>query len=88
MKLCPKCTQSIWPFAIVLAISGVVGFVTWLVLGLAVREDLPRAAGAAVVFLAVGATLVHYVLDCLKRHCPHNRKGHHPHRHRIAHHGG
>jgi hypothetical protein len=74
MKLCPKCNHSPWPFVMVLAIAGVIAFITWLILGLSVRDQLPRLAAAGLVFLAVGGTLLHYVLTCLKRHCRHDEE--------------
>jgi hypothetical protein len=55
----------------VLLISSVLAFITWLVLGLSQVEPVPRAAAGAAVFFAVGGTLVHYVVSCLKRHCRH-----------------
>lgn len=71
MNLCPKCNHSPWPFVLVVVIATVSGFMTWLTLGLSVVDDGPRLIAAAVVFVAVGATLLHYVLTCLKRHCRH-----------------
>jgi hypothetical protein len=52
-------------------IASVIAFVTWLILGLTMIETLPRAAITGGVFIAVGATLVHYVVGCVKRHCRH-----------------
>lgn len=74
MKLCPKCNHSPWPFVMILFIATVTGFLTWLVLELSVPEVGPRVGAAALVFLAVGGTLLHYVLDCLKRHCRHDHR--------------
>jgi len=71
MNLCPKCVRSSWPFVLVLAIASVAGFATWLTLGLSVEDPVQRIAAGAVAFLAVGATLLHYVLSCLRRHCRH-----------------
>ena len=71
MKLCPKCNGSPWPFVLVLGIASVAGFATWLTLGLSVSEMPIRVAAGALAFLTVGATLLHYVLSCLKRHCHH-----------------
>jgi hypothetical protein len=56
----------------VLLISSVLAFITWLVLGLSQIEPTLRLAAGAAVFLAVGGTLLHYVIGCLKRHCRHD----------------
>ena len=61
-------------------ITLIVAFITWLVLGLSQIEALPRLAIAAVIFLAVGGTLLHYILTCLRRHCRHG------HAHGVANH--
>lgn len=71
IKLCPKCDHSPLPFLMAFVIAAVCGFVTWLTLGLSVTETLTRAAISAAAFLVVGATILHYVLSCLRRHCPH-----------------
>ncbi len=71
MNLCPKCSPTAWPFVMIFMITSVIAFVTWLMLGLSVIAPLPRAMITGVVFLAVGATLVHYVIGCVKRHCRH-----------------
>lgn len=81
MKLCPKCSRSPLPFFMVLLISSVLAFITWLVLGLSQVESVARLAAGAAVFLAVGGTLLHYVLSCLKRHCRHD----HDHRRASGH---
>lgn len=73
MNICPKCNGSPWPFVLVFAIASIAGFATWLTLGLSVPEPAIRAAAAALAFLIVGGTLLHYVLSCLKRHCNHQR---------------
>lgn len=88
MKLCPQCDNSPWPFVMVVFISGVITFLTWLTLGFAGANTAQAAIGALLAFLAVGTTLVHYVLACMKRHCRHNRRyttsGHeHAHNHGI-----
>lgn len=74
MKLCSKCARSFWPFFMVFSIAGVTAFETWVILGLSMDEVLPRAAAAAVVFLAMGGTMLHYVIACLKRHCHHGKE--------------
>lgn len=75
MNLCPKCNPPAWTFAVIFMITSVIAFVTWLMLGLSTTALLPRAGITSAVFLAVGATLVHYVIGCVKRHCRH---GHDP----------
>jgi hypothetical protein len=79
MKPCSKCNNSPLPYLMVVMVASVAAFLTWLTLGLSIAETLPRAVGSGVVFLAVGGTLLHYVLGCLKRHCPHGDE----HRHRT-----
>jgi len=74
MKLCPKCNHSPWPFVMILVIAAVTGFTTWLVLGISVDDPGPRLVASVVAALAVGGTLLHYVLSCLKRHCRHDHK--------------
>jgi hypothetical protein len=58
----------------VLLISSVLAFITWLVLGLSQVEHTVRLAAGAAVFLAVGGTLLHYVFSCLRRHCRHDHE--------------
>jgi hypothetical protein len=79
MNLCPDCNRTRWPFVMAFVITSILAFITWLVLGLSQIETLPRVAVAGVIFLAVGGTLVHYVVSCLKRHCRHD------HSHGAAH---
>lgn len=76
MKLCPKCGRSPLPFLMVPLVAGVSAFMTWLTLGLTIAEDTPRLVAGLVVFVAVGATVLHYVLSCLKRHCRHGTHDH------------
>jgi hypothetical protein len=71
MKLCPKCDHSPLPFLMAFVIAAVCGFVTWLTLGLTVTDPVTRAAISAAAFVVVGATILHYVLSCLRRHCRH-----------------
>lgn len=74
MKLCPKCGRSPWPFVMVLSIAGLAAFMTWVTLGLSIDETGPRAVASGAVFLAVGGTMLHYVVACLKRHCRHGKE--------------
>jgi hypothetical protein len=69
MKLCKTCFSSPWPFVLMTVIAAVTGFVTWLTLGLSQPEPALRIAMSAGAFLAVEATLVHYVISCMRRHC-------------------
>jgi hypothetical protein len=71
MPLCPKCDHSPWPFVLALTIAAVSAFLTWLSLGLTLTEPLYRILAGALAFAAVGTTLVHYLLTCMKRHCKH-----------------
>lgn len=68
MKSCPDYANSSWPFIMVTFISSVVTFVTWLTLSLSDFGRLEQIAICAFVFLAVGGTLLHYVMGCMKRH--------------------
>jgi hypothetical protein len=71
MKLCPKCTASPLPFVMIAVITGVIGFLTWLTLGLSDWGHWARVGTAAAIALAVAATLWHYVISCMRRHCRH-----------------
>ena len=61
-------------------ISAVVTFLTWLMLSLSGLERVSRLLASAAVFVAVGSTLTHYVVGCMKRHCHHDREPWHYHR--------
>lgn len=74
MNLCRECSKSPLPFAMVVLIASIVGFITWLTLGLSEYQPLVRIGASVVVFLAVGGTLVHYVVSCIKRHCQHRKR--------------
>lgn len=71
MKLCPQCNASPWPFAMVVFISTLAAFVTWLMLGFIGADLIQGIAGTSLAFVAVGGTMVHYVRACMKRHCRH-----------------
>lgn len=77
MKLCSECRKTPWPFAFALFIAGVTAFLTWLMLSESDFGMTERMIGTGVIFLAATATLFHYVLSCLRRHCRHD---HHHHR--------
>jgi len=84
MKLCSQCTGSPWPFVMVLFIASTLAFVTWLMLNFAGASPLQGAVGAALAFLALGGTMLHYVLACMQRHCRHDTSSHargHGHHH-------
>lgn len=80
--LCPKCSRSPLPFVMVILIASVLAFTTWLTLSLSQLESMHRLAAAVLVFIAVGGTLLHYVIRCLQRHCRHDRAHRHDHTHR------
>lgn len=86
MNICPQCDNSPWPFVMVVFISAVVAFLTWLMFSFAGANTAQSTVGALLAFLAVGATLAHYVLACMKRHCRHD--GRHVSGHEHAHHRG
>jgi CDP-diglyceride synthetase len=71
MKLCPECRNVWWPFVVVVFVSSVVAFLTWLMLSLSGVEGVIRLVGSGAVFVAVASTLAHYVVSCMKRHCRH-----------------
>lgn len=77
MKLCRDCRRTPWPFIMVAFISTLISFVTWLALGLAQWDAPIRLLGTAGVFAAVGGTLTHYVLSCMRRHCAQLGHQHH-----------
>jgi hypothetical protein len=85
MKLCPQCKASPWPFVMVFFFSSVSAFLTYIMLGFVGAEPIPTVVGTAMAFVAVGGTMLHYVLACIKRHCRHGDKG--PTAHRHHHHG-
>ena len=72
MNFCPKCGRPLWPFVMILTIASVIAFLTWLILGLSAIEPLQRWLMTLGAFILVGATLLHYVLSCLRRHCRHD----------------
>ena len=76
MKLCPECSKSPWPFVMVFFLASVSGFITWLTLSYSQLGLLERVGGTALIFIAVGATLLHYVLSCMRRHCRHDHPKH------------
>ena len=71
MKLCPECSKSPLPFLMALFVAGLSAFLTWLTLTYSQVEAAERMAGSVLVFVAVGATIMHYMLRCMKRHCRH-----------------
>ena len=77
LKLCSQCNNSPWPFVMVFLVSLVSAFVTWLTLSFAQFGHVESLVGGGVIFAAVGTTLLHYVLNCMKRHCRHTRNHHH-----------
>lgn len=74
MKFCTECDNSPLPYLMVALIATIVGLMTWLTLGLSDYEPLVRIGGSVLVFLAVGGTLLHYVVSCIQRHCQHKQR--------------
>jgi hypothetical protein len=60
----------------VIFIAGFSAFITWLTLTYSQAGMAGRIAGTLVVFLAVGGTVLHYVLGCMRRHCRHGNQTH------------
>jgi hypothetical protein len=77
MKLCPQCTASPLPFVMIAVIAGVIGFITWLILGLSDWAPVPRLAAAAGACGVVALALWQYVVSCMRRHCRHQGHVHH-----------
>lgn len=77
MKICRKCSKSPLPFVMVLFIASVSAILTWLTLSYSELGTLVLIAGSVGVFLAVAVTLVHYVVNCLKRYCHHGSHAEH-----------
>jgi hypothetical protein len=69
MKLCKNCKKAFWPYLMILVIAGVAGFLTWMTLSLSGVADQQGLLISVIVSLTVGATLLHYVVSCLRRHC-------------------
>jgi hypothetical protein len=63
----------------VVFVAGVSAFLTWLTLSYSEVETMILVAGSGGVFLAVFATLLHYVISCMKRHCRHGTSSEHQH---------
>jgi len=82
MKLCPECRSARWPFVVVVFVSSVVAFLTWLMLSLSNVEGVICLLGSGAVFVTVASTLAHYVVSCMKRHCRHRTE---PLHHQPAH---
>lgn len=68
----------------VLFISSIVAFLTWLMLGFVGADRISTLIGTVLAFVAVGGTMLHYVLTCMKRHCRHGGRPAPRHHH---HHG-
>jgi len=75
MKRCFGSSYSPWPFVMVLFIASVLAFVTWLTLSLAGLGRFEQIAGSSFVFLAVGGTMLHYVIACMRRHRDQGNRG-------------
>jgi CDP-diglyceride synthetase len=84
MKLCSRCRKTPWPFLFALFIAGITAFLTWLMLTLSDFSMTERLIATALIFLAAAATLMHYVLSCMRRHCRHDHHHHQGGHHQAA----
>jgi hypothetical protein len=57
-------------------IAGVSAYMTWLTLTYSQAGTNARILGTAIAFVAVGGTVLHYMISCLKRHCRHRDEPH------------
>jgi hypothetical protein len=55
-------------------LASVITFLTWLMLNFAQAEPIVQLTTSVAVFFGVGLTLTHYVVTCLRRHCPHRHQ--------------
>jgi hypothetical protein len=46
-----------------------------LMLSFAEFDALEQLIGSAIMFIAAGGTLIHYVMSCMRRHCRHDQQG-------------
>jgi hypothetical protein len=76
MRFCPKCGKSPLPLFMALFIAGVSAYMTWLTLTYSQAGTNVRILGTVVVFVAVGGTVMHYMISCLRRHCRHRDGAH------------
>lgn len=84
MKLCSRCSQTFLPFFVVFFVASISAYLTWLTLSYSEFGTLELVVGSGFMFIAVGGTLLHYVISCLKRHCNHGSRHQH-HGHPAAH---
>ena len=76
MKLCSQCRHSVWPFVFALFIAAFAAFLTWMTLYYSRFDTVERLLLTGGVFVAAAATLIHYMLSCMRRHCRHDDHGH------------
>ncbi len=76
MKLCSDCRKTPWPFAFALFLASLTAFLTWLLLSESDFGMTERMIGTGLIFLAASATLLHYMLSCMRRHCHHHDPHH------------
>lgn len=86
MRICKQSWYVIWPYLIAVFIAGFAAFLTWLTLGYSEFDETERIIGAIGMFLIVGATLSHYMMSCMERHCYNSYKHHAPNDSHVAHH--
>lgn len=76
MKLCKECRKKPLPYIMVMLISSLAAFLTWLTLstaGLTPEQNRIWSTGA---FLVVAAVLVTYMVRCMRRHCSEDQHSH------------
>ncbi|MGQ9831477.1 MAG: hypothetical protein ACUVQI_07710 [Thermochromatium sp.] len=73
MPLCPQCDRPLWSFVMILGLTGVIAFLTWLILGLSPIAPWQRLVATLVVTNLVGGILLYHVINCLRRHCRHGQ---------------
>ena len=71
MKLCQHCSKTVWPFLFAFFIAGVAATLTWLILSYSSFDATTRLLFTAIVFVLAVATLVTYMLACMRRFCRH-----------------
>ncbi|KOR30701.1 hypothetical protein TI04_04540 [Achromatium sp. WMS2] len=73
MKFCIKCHTTLWPYLIALFIAGFAAFLTWLTLSYSEFDPTEKMLIASGTFLMVAATITHYMIACMERHCRHDQ---------------
>jgi hypothetical protein len=76
MSICGECAKTVWPYFIVVFISGIVAFLTWLTLSAAGIEPKLVVWLTGGAFFGAFALLLSYIISCMRRHCRHHRIAH------------